>query len=65
MHCNSCAQRIEENLRDHVKNISVSYSKGEASIDFHSGKISENTIKDKINKLGYKVSSKNKTNNIK
>ncbi len=55
MHCNSCAQTIENSLRDKVDKISASYSKQEAEIDFNPEKISEEQIKEKIKELGYEV----------
>jgi len=53
MHCNSCAQLIENSLRDKVENILVDYSKGEAIIEFNPKKIPEEDIKKKISELGY------------
>jgi sulfite exporter TauE/SafE/copper chaperone CopZ len=55
MHCNSCAQLIEQKLKDKVNHISVSYSKENAEIDFNEDKISEKEIKDKIKELGYEI----------
>jgi len=55
MHCNSCAQRIEDELKDDVNNISVSFSKESAEIDFDTNKISENEIIRRIEKHGYEV----------
>lgn len=45
MHCNSCAQRIEDKLKDKVESVSASYSKEQAEIDFNENKISEREIK--------------------
>ena len=56
MHCNSCSQRIENALKNKVDNISVSYTKEEAEIEFHSGKISENQIRKIIKDCGYGIS---------
>ena len=53
MHCNSCSQLVENNLKDKVNSISVNYSKGQAEIDFDPDKISESSIKRKIKELGY------------
>jgi len=53
MHCNSCAYLIENELKDKVNHISASYSKEQAEIDFDENKISENEIKETIDKLGY------------
>ena len=68
MHCNSCAQLIENNLKDKVNSISVSYSKGEAKIEFDSEKISEDSIKKKIEEMGYNIEEegikKEKSNTI-
>lgn len=58
MHCNSCSQLIENNLKDKVEEISVSYSKEEAKIKFNPDKISEEEIKDKIKELGYEIDMK-------
>jgi len=55
MHCNSCSQTIENALKDKVDNISVSYSKGHAIIEFDPNKISETSIQSKIRELGYDV----------
>ena len=55
MHCNSCAQLIEQELKEKVNSISVSYSDEKAEIDFNSERISEEEIKKTINKLGYKI----------
>jgi sulfite exporter TauE/SafE/copper chaperone CopZ len=57
MHCNSCAYLIENKLKDKVTSIGVSYSKGEASINFDEGKISEEEIKTLIEKEGYSVTN--------
>lgn len=53
MHCNSCARSIEEELKDKVENVKVSYSDGKAEIEFDDKKISEDEIKASIGKLGY------------
>jgi len=55
MHCNSCAMLIEEKLKNKVENISVSYSKEQAEIEFDENKISEKEIKEIIEKCGYEV----------
>lgn len=55
MYCNSCANKIESELKNDVKKISVSYSKGNAEIDFDEDKISEKEIKERIKKVGYEV----------
>jgi len=60
MHCNSCSQLIENELKERVNKISVSYAKGTAEIDFDENKISEEEIKSKINNLGYEVTENEK-----
>jgi sulfite exporter TauE/SafE/copper chaperone CopZ len=55
MHCNSCAYLIENELKDKVNHISASYSKEQAEIDFDENNISENEIKEIIEKIGYEV----------
>lgn len=55
MHCNSCAQLIENNLRDKVNKVSVNYSKEKAEIDFNEEKISLEEIKNTIKNLGYNI----------
>ena len=55
MHCNSCAQLIENELKEKVNHISVSYAKEQAEIDFNPEKISGKEIKEIIKKLGYEV----------
>jgi len=59
MHCNSCAQLIEKELKDKVNSVSASYAKGQAVIDFNENKISEKQIVDAIQKLGYEVHAYN------
>ena len=55
MHCNSCATLIENELKDKVNNVSVSFANGKADIDFDEEKITEKEIIDKIAKLGYRA----------
>jgi len=55
MHCNSCAQLIEKELKDKVNKISVSYNKEEAIIDFDENKINEKEIMKTIHELGYEA----------
>ncbi|MDO8528532.1 MAG: sulfite exporter TauE/SafE family protein [Nanoarchaeota archaeon] len=55
MHCNSCATLIENELKDKVKSIKVSYSDEKAEIDFNENKISEREIRETIKKLGYEL----------
>jgi sulfite exporter TauE/SafE/copper chaperone CopZ len=63
MHCNSCAQLIEDNLRNKVNKISVNFSKGEAKIDFNENKITTKEIKNSIKELGYYIENFNKKSN--
>ena len=53
MHCNSCAQNIENELKGNVKSISVSYKDETAEIDFDEKKISLAQIKEIIKEAGY------------
>jgi sulfite exporter TauE/SafE/copper chaperone CopZ len=53
MHCNSCAVLIEKIMKDKVNNISVSYAKETAEIDFDEDKISEKEIQKLISEQGY------------
>jgi sulfite exporter TauE/SafE/copper chaperone CopZ len=53
MTCNSCAQRIENALKEKVDNVSVSFTKEEADVEFNSEKISEKRIKEIIKDCGY------------
>ena len=59
MHCNSCEDKIRKNLKDRVNHLSVSYSKGEAEIDFNPDKISERQIKEIIRESGYEIGDEN------
>lgn len=56
MNCNSCAHLIENELKEKVERISVSYADEKAEIEFDENKTSENQIKEIIEKLGYSVS---------
>ena len=62
MTCNSCANHIEEALKDKVNNVEASFSRGDVFVDFDSEKVSEGEIKDIIKDTGYDVeeSSENK-----
>lgn len=53
MSCNSCSQKIEDELKDKVNKIEVNFAKGQAEIDFNPEKISEKEIIETIKKLGY------------
>ncbi len=55
MHCASCAKIIEMELENFVNSIKVDISKNIAEIDFNEKNINENKIKEKIEKLGYKI----------
>jgi sulfite exporter TauE/SafE/copper chaperone CopZ len=55
MHCNSCSQLIENELKDKVNSVSANYSKGEAHIDFDPEIISEEQIEKSIEELGYEI----------
>jgi uncharacterized protein len=55
MTCNSCSSLIENRLKDKVKKVSASYSKGEVSVDFNPEKISEKKIKEIIVSEGYSM----------
>jgi len=48
MTCNSCSNLIEYKLKDKVRSVTASYSKGEVEVDFDSKKISEKEIIDLI-----------------
>jgi len=56
MHCKSCAILIEEELKEKVGKVIVSFEKGRAQIEFDPGKISEKDIRKAIKSLGYGVS---------
>jgi len=55
MHCNSCANNIEQELKDKVNSINVSFAREKAEIDFDENKISEKEITEIINKMGYEA----------
>src|SRR3989339_831097 len=63
MHCNSCASKIEDALKDKVNSITVNFAKGQAEIDFESDKISENKIEEIIKDLGYEINTTVKKSN--
>jgi len=62
MHCNSCENLIENELKEKhgINSISASFQKEQAEIDFDENKISEKDIEDKIKELGYGVENENK-----
>lgn len=55
MHCNSCAQRIEDKLKDKVNKVSVNFAKEKAEVDFDEDKISEKEIKKLVAQEGYLI----------
>jgi copper chaperone CopZ len=55
MHCFSCSKLIEMELEEDVNSISVNHETGNADINFDENKISEEDIKNKIEKCGFKV----------
>jgi len=61
MHCNSCAQRIEDKLQGKVNKVSVYLAKEKAEIDFDENKISEKEIKKLIAQEGYTLEEIPKT----
>ena len=64
MHCNSCAQLIENELKEKVNKVKASYANETAEIDFDESKISEKEIKEQIKNLGYEVIGDNGNNSI-
>jgi len=64
MHCNSCAQLIENELKEKVNKVKASYANETAEIDFDENKISEKEIKEQIKNLGYEVIGDNGNNSI-
>ncbi len=58
MTCNSCAQKIEDALKDKVKNISINFAKETAEIEFYPEKISAKEIEQIIKNEGYGVENK-------
>jgi len=58
MHCNSCENLIENELKEKqgINSISASFEKEQAEIDFDENKISEKEIKDKIKEFFKKLS---------
>ncbi len=55
MHCASCADLIKMDLGDKIETINVNLEKGEAIVKFDEKTISEEDIRDRITKLGYRV----------
>ncbi|MBR9704794.1 hypothetical protein GOV12_05255 [Candidatus Pacearchaeota archaeon] len=53
MHCNSCANKIEETLENKGVKTKVSYSNEILEIEFNEDNISEDKIKDIVKELGY------------
>ncbi len=67
MNCNSCAERIENALKNKagIENVSVSFSNEKAEIYFDSEKISEKEIKEIIEETGYDIIDDDKKKEIK
>src|SRR3989344_5303265 len=57
MHCASCAQTIEKNLKKlkGVKNVNVNFATETANIEYDSKLISDISIEKTVEKIGYKV----------
>lgn len=55
MHCASCAMNIDGELEDtnKIASVSTSYPKTETVVEFDPSVISENEIKEIIQKVGY------------
>jgi len=55
MHCASCAQTIEKNIKkqEGIVSANVNFASEKASVEYDSEKIDENKIKKTINKTGY------------
>lgn len=66
MHCNSCVERIENNIGSMkgVKNIKVNLAKGKAMVKFNHNETSIDKIKSEIVSLGYSVDGVKKSRNI-
>jgi len=60
MHCASCAQNIEKNLKklDGVQSASVNFASEKALVEHDPGKISEADLKKVIQDLGYDITEK-------
>jgi sulfite exporter TauE/SafE/copper chaperone CopZ len=65
MHCNSCERIIEEAFKDKVSDIKVSYSKGEAEIEYDPEKISSDEIKEIIKASGYEIGNEKVPEDVK
>ncbi len=55
MHCNSCANRIKEELEENGVSCTINFNSGIAKLEFDEKKISEKRIKNIIEQLGYSV----------
>lgn len=62
LHCKSCETSIESevNILKGIQNINVDYHEGVCNVEFDEKIISENTIKKKIERLGYSMGPENK-----
>lgn len=54
MHCDACSKRLENSLmkKEHIKKVSVSFEKKEATIEFET--ITKNDIEEYIEDIGFK-----------
>lgn len=61
MHCKMCAASVTKALKATagVEDVQVSAEKGEAVIKFDDGKVTEATLREVINKTGFKALDKN------
>ncbi len=60
MHCASCAQTIEKNIKKQrgIISANVNFASEKATVEYDASKIDENKIKEIINNTGYKVIEK-------
>jgi Cu+-exporting ATPase len=65
MHCASCASVITKQLSaiPHVKSVSVNYGTEKAKVEYDHEHVSINTMNDEIGKLGYSLSTTEKSEN--
>jgi uncharacterized protein len=61
MTCNSCANLIEHKLKDKVKSVTASYSRGEVEVEFDKDKISEKEVIDLIEDDEFSIRANKKT----
>lgn len=57
LHCNNCVKKVQENIafEKGVKGLDVSLEKHTVAIKYDAAKTSEETLRQAIEKLGYKV----------